>query len=293
MFVQAGSFAGHSLNVLVVTAAGATTSLPPVAVMIGVAVALVPRHGDRRDGPHHGDYGGEDDWAEDRAGARGRPAEAGSPGEPQPAREAVLLARRDGLAATRALRHRSASTAAASSIRLRPQLGQKRAPMRIGAPHAQMAAPRRRRPRAPWRRASISLARASIATSSAHRSTIQRLVEVVAPVHLEREAAELVQAVLARRGARDARAAGRSPPARRACFEEETHRCLRIIVESFIERRSVQKPGEARSGILHAAHYSALGKRPTRQLDLNDDEPLLGHLADGPRRALARVARSP
>ena len=150
-------------------------ALPPVAVTIGVAVAVVARHGDRDARPGNGDARRRATTraAGPRGASTGAGPSASQPGLAEPALEAVLLARGDGLAAARAgcvtvrrlggrCRRRSASgrSSGRSGRRSGPERRTRRSRL-----------PRRRRPRAPWSSASISLARASIATSSAQRST--------------------------------------------------------------------------------------------------------------------------
>ena len=114
------------------------------------------------------------------AAAPGRPSGAApsrsGPGSAEAAGEAVLLPGVDGGAAARARRRRGRLTptcppSASITSSERPQLGQNRAPIRIGAPHVQIVFCRRRSPRAPDERRRSRDTRVSIATSSAHRST--------------------------------------------------------------------------------------------------------------------------
>ena len=88
-------------------------------------------------------------------------------------------------------------------------------------------------------------------------------VEAVALVHLERESTEVAQPLLAHLEEGFALALELTRGRDDVAFRRTRSRRRRMV-----------------------------GHRPTT-LELEDDETLFGHLADGVRRALARVARSP
>ena len=119
---------------------------------------------------------------------------------PQAALEAVLLAAGDGGAAARARGRRGGAHAivpSSSSSSARPQLGQKRAPIE------ERRAARADRALAPCGARRPARMRVDLGDTRLDRDELgaalddERLVEVVAPVHLEREAAEVAEAVLA------------------------------------------------------------------------------------------------
>ena len=210
-----------------------------------------------------------------------------------------------------------ASPASGSSER--PQFGQKREPRRIGAPQSQRGA----RPRE-WSRSSISARRASMPTIARCALGEQVVAEAAAPVHLDEQAAEVAQRVVACLAERAALAAehpgvgaargdafrrGGTPAKARRHAAQSTYgggEDVRPRVANAPTSRMIADHDRDDSEDADARHEeqgeadddqqdseperTEHGEACDRLSGLQNNESLFGHLADRPGGAFARVA---
>ena len=150
----------------------------------------------------------------------------GKPREPEAALEAILLARGDAFAAARAARHPSASGSGSTRVvdQRPPATRAEARPHQHGSPAGADRGAAAPEPACTLKQ-SVDLARPRLDGDELCAALDdERLVEVVAAVHLEREAAELAQSVFAEQEQRTALAAKVTRRRRGGPAGEEGHR---------------------------------------------------------------------